>query len=380
MAEPARANDPIVLCAVGDIGADRADPNELFADIGSLLHDADVAFGQLELPITTRGTRLPQARHTVRSVPETAPALRGAGFDVLSFASNHVMDWGPDALFDTMDALTGQGIQVAGVGADIASAREPRIVDVDGTRIAFLAYCSILPQDYWATERRPGCTPMRAFTHYEQIEHDQPGTPARIRTFPHPDDLSALQDDIGRAREQADVVVMSIHWGIHFVPAVLAEYQSIVAHAAVDAGVDLVLGHHPHILKGVEVYRGVPIFYSLCNFAIDLPMTEEHAKSPSFKEIQKLNPDWEVDIGSMYNFPADSSKTVVARAEIAGGRIGRVSVLPVWIDRTAVPQVLEPTDDRFHEVVDYLREISAEVGFDTSFSVEGSQVTITGTG
>ncbi len=281
-----------VICAVGDLGPDRPEPRELFARVAPVLRAADVTFGQLELPITTRGERVPHIRHTSRSRPEAAPALREAGFDVLSMASNHVLDWGPEAMFDTMAALEDVGIQAVGVGADLAAAREPVVVETAGGTIGFLAYNSILPAGFWADERSPGCAPLRAFTHYEQIEPDQPGTPPRIRTFPHPEDLAGMVDDITRLRSRVDVVVVSAHWGIHFVPVELAEYQRTLAHAAVDAGAHLVLGHHPHILKGVEVYRDVPILYSLCNFAIDLPMTQEHIDSRSFQELRQLNPDW----------------------------------------------------------------------------------------
>src|SRR6185369_12708651 len=140
----------------------------------------------------------------------------------------------------------------------------------DGTTVAFLAYSSILPQAYWADERRPGCAPMRAFTVYEQIEHDQPGTPARIHTYPHRDDLAALEADIRSAKARADLVFVSLHWGIHFVRAAIADYQRDIARAAIAAGAAAILGGHAHILKGCEIIEGKPVFHSLCNFATDL--------------------------------------------------------------------------------------------------------------
>ena len=89
-----------------------------------------------------------------------------------------------------------------------------------------------------------------------------------------------------------------------------------MAYAAIDAGADLILGHHAHILKGAEVYKGKNIFYSLCNFGIDLRMDKAHAESKSFKEIQKLNPDWIPDFEALYNFPTDSQKTIVIKCLI----------------------------------------------------------------
>src|SRR5690606_38276634 len=209
--------------AVGDLAMDRDNYDDCFAATRDELARADITFGQLETSFASRGTRLPQARHAVLARPEGAAALARAGFDLVSMAGNHVLDWGNEAFFETKANLEANGIAVVGAGKDIADARRPaRFTLPDGTTVAVLAYSSILPQDYWADERRPGCAPMRAFTVYEQIEHDQPGTPARVHTFPHPDDLSAMEADVRAAKAGADVVVVSHHWGIHFVRGVIA--------------------------------------------------------------------------------------------------------------------------------------------------------------
>ncbi|HEX7719897.1 MAG TPA: CapA family protein, partial [Woeseiaceae bacterium] len=251
-----------VLVAVGDVAPDRDDPAECFSLAAPVLRSADVAFCQLECNLTTRGRRMPQARHTHRGSPGAAMAMKEAGFDVVSFAGNHCMDWGLEGFDDTVHHLESAGLTVVGVGHDIQAARRAQIVEADGVRIAFLACSSILPAAYWATADRAGCAPMRAHTLYEQIELDQPGTPARIHTWAHTGDLDRLCTDIREAAASADVVALSVHWGIHFIPGSLADYQREVAYAAIDAGADLILGHHAHILKGVEIYRGKPILYS----------------------------------------------------------------------------------------------------------------------
>src|SRR4029077_12803240 len=121
-----------------------------------------------------------------------------------------------------------------------------------------------------AGPNKTGITPMRAHTYYMRAgdphEESQPGTPPTILTVPHEEDLHALQEDIKKAKQQADAVVMSIHWGLHHIPKAIATYQPKVAHAAIDAGADLILGHHPHCLKAVEVYKGKVCFYSIGNF------------------------------------------------------------------------------------------------------------------
>lgn len=368
----------IELIAVGDVGAERDNPAELFDSVRRDITEADIAFCQLEIALTERGTRVPHVRHTARSSPATAKVLREAGFGVVSWASNHCMDWGPDGFYDTIDALEEQGTTVIGVGPDLASARRIRVIERHGVRTAFLAYCSILPEGYWATDRRPGCAPLRAHTVYEQIERDQPGTGCTIHTFPFPEDLDNMVADIAAARAVADAVVVSMHWGLHFVPATLAQYQRTAAHRAIDAGADLILGHHAHILKPIEIYRGKAIFYSIGNFAMDLPMTEEHATRPSFLEIKALHPGWEVDFDSTYNFPFDSRKTLAVTAEISAAGIVRCGFRPAYISKNSVPEFLEPADPRFTEVVDYLAEICAAQGLPFNYSIHGDRVLLTG--
>jgi poly-gamma-glutamate capsule biosynthesis protein CapA/YwtB (metallophosphatase superfamily) len=368
------------LVAVGDVAPDREDPRECFARARELLTSADFAFCQLETSLATRGVRLPQARHAVLTKPNVAPAMREAGFTAVSFAGNHCLDWGNEAFFETIRNLTNAGLDVVGAGANIVEARRPVIQEANEVRTAFLAYSSILPQAYWAEANRPGCAPMRAHTVHEAIEHDQPGTPARIHTFAHRADLAAMCEDISAARQMADVVVVSHHWGIHFIPYVLADYQPDVGRAAIDAGADIVLGHHAHILKAVEVYRGKPIFYSLCNFATDLRMDEAHANSKGFREIQKLAPRWAPDFDSLYNFPEDARMSIAVKARLSKKGLIEVAVLPLWIDRDAVPTPLKATDPKFKQVLDYLETCCREAGRDTRFRIAGDLAVIEGVG
>lgn len=369
-----RIDDEVWLYAVGDVGPSRPDPDTLFDLVRTRLREADVAFMQLELPISTRGFRLPQVRHTDRAPASSAEAFWRAGFHVVSLAGNHCMDWGPEAMFDTMAALRDNGLHVVGVGEDILQARKPVFVESKGRRIAFLAYSSILPMDYWATQTRAGCAPMRAWTHYEQIEHDQPGTPCRVHTFANREDLQALIDDVRAAAAQADYVAVSIHWGIHFIPGVIADYQRDVGRAAIDAGADVILGHHAHILKGVDVYRDKPIIYSLCNFAMDLRMDEKHAQSKGFREIQKLHPDWQPDYDITYNFPPDSRYTVVAKCAVRNDGSARVSLLPAFIGPMSQPQLLSAADPRFGEVQAYLEKYTASQGLNARYVRSGDEL------
>ncbi|MDB5670269.1 MAG: CapA family protein [Alphaproteobacteria bacterium] len=367
--------------ATGDLAMDRDDYSETFAATGDVLRSADLVFGQLETSFAASGVRLPQARHAVLARPDGAAALKAAGFDIISMAGNHVLDWGNDAFFETKANLEAAGIAVVGAGADIAEARRPAcfVLD-DGTRVAMLAYSSILPMAYWADERRPGCAPMRAHTVYEQIEHDQPGTPARIHTYPHRDDLAALEADIRAAKTGSDVVLVSHHWGIHFVRAEIADYQRDVARAAIAAGADAIFGGHAHILKGCEIIDGRPVFYSLCNFATDLRMDPAHAASRSFQEIRALAEEWEPDFDSLYNFPKVSRLSMVARLEIGGGRVLRAGFLPVHIGRDAVPRFVERGSEPYCETIDYMEAVTVEAGLNARYRAAEDMVELVGAG
>jgi poly-gamma-glutamate capsule biosynthesis protein CapA/YwtB (metallophosphatase superfamily) len=370
-------SDEIVLYGVGDIAPDREDPGTIFQHVADMLNKGDLAFCQLEANLSERGTPLPQARLASRGKPQIAEAIKNAGFNVVSFASNHCMDWGREAFFDTIDNLKKQNLYAIGVGENIEEARKPAIIECNGTKIAFLAYNTILPQNYWADVDRPGCVPLRGLTLYEQIEHDQPGTPCRIHTFPHRDDLKAMVSDIKKAKSQADLVIVSMHWGIHFIPAVLADYQREMAHVAIDSGADLILGHHAHILKGIEVYAGKVIFYSLSNFALDLRPNPKMMESPAHQEILALNPEWlpDPDYPSFY-MPPDCRKTIIAKCIITNKQIKSVSFLPTFINKQSQPEVAEPHDKNFAEVVEYMEAITRDQSLDTIYTIQGNEVII----
>src|SRR5690606_27249430 len=237
--------------------------------------------------------------------------------------------------------------------------------------VGFISVNSILPMNYWAEENRAGCAPLRAHTIYEQIEHDQPGTPARIHTYSFRDDLDALLATIRDVRRQTDVVVLSHHAGIHFVPAVIPDYQREVAHAAIDAGADLVLGSHAHILKGIEIYKGRTIAYSMANFAIDLHMDEAHAKSKGFREIQKLDPGWVPDFTSRYNFPPGSEMSMMLEATFSKDGVSDVRFVPIMIGRDADPKIVPPDHADFERIRAYLQSISDEAELGSRITGDG---------
>lgn len=347
-----------ILLAVGDVGAKRAEPASIFRGCRDVLRGGDVVFAQLETTVTDRGAQAPNARLAMRAPPSMAGAVRDAGINVTSFAGNHCLDWGYEGLADTLRHISDADIALCGAGATLSAAREPAIVEHDGLRFAFLACSSILPEGYRAERAKPGCAPMRAHTFYEQVEHDQPGTPARTISHAHREDLAALVADVQAAKASADIVIVSMHWGIHMVEATIADYQREVAYAAIDAGADAIVGHHPHILKGVEFYHGAPIFYSLGNFAIEQPHMWDPAitETDSFRHLVSLNPTWNRD--AIYMLPEDTRMTGVVRFHCTANGIERSEFLPAWIEDDSAPMMLAANDPRFARVADYLARIS----------------------
>ncbi len=176
--------EKLSLYAVGDIGIqNRGDkPESLLAHVAPNLRQADIAFCQLERSLSERGT-MPSGGGEQKWVsPNMVSALTFGGFHVVSFASNHTLDSGVDALLDTIDVLNRNGMAVIGVGKNIEEARKPVILERKGVKIAFLGYCSVPQPGYEATANKPGLAPMRAWSIYQPLEN-QPGTPFRQDTY-----------------------------------------------------------------------------------------------------------------------------------------------------------------------------------------------------
>ncbi len=307
---PAECRD-IVVTAVGDImlaGSGEATFKRHgyaypFAQTTVELRKGDVAVGNLEAPIARRGTEFTEKRFRFRTSPEAATALRGAGFSVVTLANNHIMDFGPAALRETLAHLDKAGVAHTGAGDSLTAARQEAIITVGEKRIAFLSYSITFPTEFYATP-------------------DSPGTaPGYSRSF---------REDIARARTSADHVIVSFHWGSEGTTAP-RPYQIVTAKAAIDAGADAVIGHHPHVLQGIEWYKRGVILYSLGNFTF----------------------------GTM---SSTSARSVIARVTLGDG-VKEVELVPVNVLNKEVrfqPQVL--TGKRGAAVIGHLNRLSADLG------------------
>ena len=343
-----------------------------------MLRGAPVVFGQLEAPVSARGAPNPIAKLAMRSPPGFANALSEAGFTLMSAAGNHCLDFGPEALADTLALLPAAGVRLAGAGDTLDAAIAPVIQDLPcGTRVALVAASSILPAGYAATEDRAGCAPLWAHTSYESIEPDQPATPPRVISRADETDLDRLVRAVRAAREQADLVLVSLHWGIHMITGVIADYQREGARALAAAGASAILGHHPHLLKGIEFIDGVPVFYSLGNFAIEQPQAFDAliAESESFRHLLSLNPGSSPE--SLYVLPPETRLSGIVRLEVEDRRIVRVRFHPCRAADDSSPVLLDPAESAFGEVHAYLERVTAMAGLNARFRAEDGALRVT---
>jgi poly-gamma-glutamate capsule biosynthesis protein CapA/YwtB (metallophosphatase superfamily) len=253
----AHSDPELTLAAVGDIMLGREVGKAIarhgarypFEAAAPLLANADIRVANLELPLTERGR--PAAKDYVfRAPPSVSDGLAQAGFTILNLANNHVLDYGVEGLLDTLATLDRAGIAHTGAGGTAVEAHTPAVLHVNGLRVAVLGYVNT-PNDGrsgWVAEsmRAGASTPGVAW-----------GTPEAVRR------------DVTAARADADLVIVIIHAGSEYTATPNA-VQRALAYAAVDAGAALVLGAHPHVLQGIEIYKRVPIVYSLGNFVFDL--------------------------------------------------------------------------------------------------------------
>ena len=238
--------DRVVVQAVGDLMLSAVAERTMrergfdwaFEGTRSLLAEGDLNLANLETPVTTRGVAA-RKQFTFRQHPDSLPALRRAGIHLVALANNHSGDYGQVGFLDTLEHLKAAGIAHAGVGRNLAEARRPAMVEVKGRRVGVLSYSLTHPEEFYATRRRAG-TPF--------------GHEAWVR------------QDVRRWRSELEVLLVCFHWGAERMTQP-KEYQRRIGRAAIESGADAVFGTHPHVLQGIELVEGRPIFYSLGNYA-----------------------------------------------------------------------------------------------------------------
>ncbi|NIR52038.1 CapA family protein [candidate division KSB1 bacterium] len=213
-------------------------PSYPFEKTVAYLKSADLATANLEAPFTVDGEPFPK-KYNFKVPPEYAAGLRGAGFDVVTLANNHMLDFGEQGLSSTLETLDNLGVKYSGAGRNLHEAHQPAILEVGQKTAAFFGYSMTFPKEFYAKE-------------------DSSGT-----AYPEPELMTA---NLEAWENAVDFTVVSFHWSAEKLE-IPKEYQIYFAHLAIDSGADLVLGHHPHVLQGLELYKNRLIAYSLGNFA-----------------------------------------------------------------------------------------------------------------
>lgn len=248
---PAEAEpQPVRLLFSGDIylsdhvlnAYDRAGDISGVLDDGyrSLIGEADYFAANQEFPFSSRGQQAPDKQYTFRLPESRVSLMNEIGVDLVTLANNHALDFGTDALLDTVSTLDQAGILHVGAGADSEAARQPAIVDVNGVRVGFIGASRVIPVASWTA----GASSPGMLTAY---------------------DPALLVQTIQETRPLCDYLVVLIHWGVERAEMPV-DHQTSLSRQCIDAGADLVVGSHPHVLQGIEYYRGKPIVYSLGNF------------------------------------------------------------------------------------------------------------------
>lgn len=274
-----------------------------FEGTQALLAEGDLNIANLETPITARGEKQ-EKRYTFRMRPDSAKAIADAKIRMVSQANNHAVDYGLQGLADTEKVLDAAGIAHAGAGMSLAAARAPAIVTVKGVKVGLLSYSLTFPTAFYATKDHGGTAHGEA---------------------------NGIAEDVKKLRPQVDLVLVAFHWSAELLETP-KDYQHDLGHLAIDAGADAVLGTHPHILQGIEIYRGKPILYSLGNYAF----------------------------GSRSHKAADSA---LARLTFAGRQLTGLSAFPLDVDNTHLdfdPQVA--TGGRAKRIGGHLAELSSALG------------------
>ncbi|MCU1477768.1 MAG: putative enzyme of poly-gamma-glutamate biosynthesis (capsule formation)-like protein [Subtercola sp.] len=344
----------VSFAAIGDLSFHDGASLARLAAVAADLAAADIAFGQLEGPLSAEGTyqRSPGAYRPENDAPspdQAATALAASGIDVVGIAGAHTLDRSREGLAATRAVLESQNLTPIGAGPDAAVARAPYTVTVNGLTVAVLAYSSFVqrrneatsprttPDRGGNTNARPGIAPMRALTLYTQLDW-QAGTAARVITIPDEADLKAVEADVRAAKETADVVVVSFRWGMpQGDVGAIADYQYEVGRRAVDAGASLVFGHGSSLVQAIELYRGATICYGIGGFS--------------------FRPRGEDDPLPDHRPTPDTRWTAVLRAELTAEG-AKVALLPYAFGADGIPHPVTEGSPEFAEYHAFLQRSS----------------------
>lgn len=238
--------DIMLSRSVGDLMASKNDSHYPFRLLGDYISSADLAFANLENPVSTRGIKVGSI-YSFRADPKTLQGLSAAGFDIVSLANNHIWDYGRQAFLDTLSHLKENTIAYVGAGLNFKEAHAGFSRQLGDNAVTFLAYTNLLPASVAATQDSSGVA------YFNQAQ---------------------MIDDIKATKQNGGIVIVTLHWGEEYQRQHNLTQEGI-ARSAIDNGASLVIGHHPHVRQGVEKYGDGYIAYSLGNFIFDQTFSQE---------------------------------------------------------------------------------------------------------
>ena len=312
-----------------------------------VLLNSDFAIGNFEIPLCDTGRPVEKLLN-IRANPEVARDLSVLGLDVVTIANNHAVDYDWEGLKQTIDLLRSTDIKVVGAGPDISHAIRPEIVTVGTRRVGVVAFSCLLPTGLAAAASRPGIAPIHVNTAYEidpYYQMEEPGdiSAVKVRTSVRPEDLGRAVSTIQALKAKCDIVVASLHWGFGS-GETLAEYQLPLAQSLIEAGADIIHGHHPHAIHAIGFHRGKPIFFSMNVFIGQQIFLDA---SPVVKAM------WAEMSGDGH----------IAQVVIQSDEAMEVEAIPIVLDADRLPFLAEGSDfERIHERLSRLsRDFGAAV-------------------
>jgi hypothetical protein len=355
LAQAIQSPDDLVILVAGDLVLDAEDPDYWLAGIAPAVAAADLAVGHLEVPHTLRGVELEGDVPASAPPPDHLDALARAGFSVLTLAGNHIADRGAEGVSDTIARLDELGIAHTGAGATLELARVPASVSCRGRRLSVLSYNCVGPEASWATSERAGCNFLEILA-----ADGGPVSPAAELTEPADSAIEQLHSDVAAVRDAADLLIVALHKGIVHTPARLAPYERPLAQAALAAGADVVVSHHAHILRGVEIRDGRPIFHGLGNACVvtrALDPDQDHPARAAWarrrRELFGFEPDPRYTLAP---FHPDAVHGALGFVILRGDGSVATGLVPLHVEPPGRPVCV--CDQRAEAVIDYIEAIS----------------------
>jgi poly-gamma-glutamate capsule biosynthesis protein CapA/YwtB (metallophosphatase superfamily) len=352
----------IDLVFTGDLVLDEPNPDHWLSGIADAIHTAAIAIGHLEVPHSKRGIELKGDVPAPGAEPAHLAALQRAGFTAVTLAGNHITDLGGVGIADTREELQRLGIRFTGAGANLAEAEAPVYLDASGRSIALLSFNCVGPENSWATEDQPGCAYVRIET-----ADGAPISPAAKLAHLNPTSVEHMRAAIAAARSQADLVIVALHKGIVHTPAQLAPYERPLAYAAIDAGCDIVLAHHAHIVRGIEVFRGKPIFHGLGNGCVvtrALSPSQSHPERAAWarkrRELFGFEPDPAYELAP---FHPEAVNAMLGRARWHDDGRVEFGFTPAYVEPPGRPTLAH--GEIADRVIAYIEKITADAGLPT---------------